>query len=332
MLRTQKGENQPMVYNPNPNQGDSLRIQICKRTLYTRLMHYPRYARLIAPARPSASLWRLAGGVGLLMAAFLALAYVYSWIITAVLPDSAWGMDGNGVDEATTPWGALTNLFVFAPLIAALGLAMAVAHRRPLIQLIGPVDLALAQGRRVFLVVAALYAVMALIPLPDSFEIQSNLAVRTWISFLPLAVLGLLIQVSAEELIFRGYLQSQLAARFPHPFIWMILPSALFGVLHYQPVLLGNGAWLVVAWATLFGLAAADLTARSGTLGPAIALHLINNFGAILFIAPQGSFDGLALYTYPFGLDHLDMLYAWMPIDLMMLLCSWLAARLALRV
>jgi hypothetical protein len=295
-------------------------------------MRYPRHARLVAPARPSASLWRLAGGIGLFMAAFLALSHAYGWIILPLLPESAWGPDGSGVDSATTPWGVVINLFVFAPLIAALALAMSIVHGRALRQLIGPSGPALAQGRRVFLVIAALHAVIALTPMPESLEIQSNLAVRIWLAFLPLGLAGLIIQVSAEELIFRGYLQSQLAARFSHPLIWMVLPSALFGMLHYQPVLLGDAAWLVVVWATLFGLAAADLTARSGTLGPAIALHLINNIAAILIIAPHGDFDGLALSTYPFDPESPKLLYIWMPLDLMMLLCSWLAARVALRV
>ncbi len=84
-------------------------------------------------------------------------------------------------------------------------------------------------------------------------------------------------------------------------------------------------------WATLFGLAAADLTARAGTLGPAIALHLVNNFNAIALAAPEGAFDGLALYTYPFSLASSEALIAWAPIDLMILFCSWLTARLALR-
>ena len=266
------------------------------------------------------------------MALFLALSVLYGWVATALLPASAWGPDGNGIDDATTPWGALVNLFAFALLIMALGLTMAAMHQRRWTQAIGPFGPALAQGRRVLLVLAALYAMIALIPMPESFAIQPNLSVRTWLTFLPLALLGLLIQVSAEELIFRGYLQSQLAARFSHPLIWMVLPSALFGMLHYQPALLGDAAWLVVLWATLFGLAAADLTARSGTLGPAIALHLINNFSAILLIAPQDNFDGLALSTYPFGPDDIEILLAWMPVDMMMLLCGWLAARLALRV
>lgn len=295
-------------------------------------MPYPRHAPLIAPARPSASLWHLAGGICLLVVLTVSLAMLYNWLCTALLPASAWGPDGSGVRDATTPWGALAQLYVFGLIIVALALSMTLAHRRRWAGLIGPPGIALAQFRRVLLILAALYAGVALLPMPDDLALTPHLELSRWLAFLPLALLGLVIQVSAEELVFRGYIQSQLAARFAHPVVWMVAPSALFGLLHHQPELLGDAAWLVVVWAALFGLATADLTARSGTLGPAIALHLVNNISAILLTAPAGSFDGLALSTYPLGPDHTDLLLAWMPVDLMLLLCSWLAARLALRV
>jgi len=80
-----------------------------------------------------------------------------------------------------------------------------------------------------------------------------------------------------------------------------------------------------------FGIVAGDLTARFGTLGPATALHFINNFSAILIAAPDGMFDGLALYSYPFALDDTRAITAMMPVDLLVLFCGWLAIRLSLR-
>jgi DNA-directed RNA polymerase subunit RPC12/RpoP len=41
---------------------------------------------------------------------------------------------------------------------------------------------------------------------------------------------GVLIQTGAEEVLFRGYLQQQLAARFASPIAWMVLPSAIFAL------------------------------------------------------------------------------------------------------
>lgn len=152
-----------------------------------------------------------------------------------------------------------------------------------------------------------------------------------WLLFLAPAMLALLIQVSAEELVFRGYLQSQLAARFGNPVIWMGLPSILFALLHFGNAGTGGHAWLIVIWAAAFGLVTADLTARSGTLGPAIALHFLNNFVAILLFAPAADFNGLALYTFPAAMMENAILARWMPVEMATLLCAWLGARLALR-
>ncbi|WP_113911106.1 CPBP family intramembrane glutamic endopeptidase [Roseovarius dicentrarchi] len=295
-------------------------------------MRYPAHQRLIAPALPSAAPWRLLAGCVLMVVIFLILSGLYGWLFSRFLPASAWGADGDGITAATTPLGALVNLFVFALMIIAVALVLPILHRRELPGVFGPAALAWGQARRTILHIFGVYAVVSLLPMPDAFEIAPNLAGRTWLMFLPMTLLGLIIQVSAEEIVFRGYLQSQLAARFAHPAVWMVLPSVLFGLLHYQPGVMGDAAWVIVIWAILFGLATADLTARSGTLGPAIALHLINNFSAIALVAPQGNFDGLALYTYPFGPEDTAMLMQWLPVDLLVLLCSWLAARLALRV
>jgi membrane protease YdiL (CAAX protease family) len=108
---------------------------------------------------------------------------------------------------------------------------------------------------------------------------------------------GVLLQTGAEEILFRGYIQQQLAARFRSPILWMILPSALFGVLHWQPDVMGDNAIYVVAAATLFGLLAADLTAKTGSLGAAWGFHFANNVVAILIVSLDGPLSGLALYT-----------------------------------
>jgi membrane protease YdiL (CAAX protease family) len=172
---------------------------------------------------------------------------------------------------------------------------------------------------------------VALIPMPESVAPTPNVAVGTWAAFLLPALVALFLQVFAEELIFRGYLQSQLAARFASPVIWLAVPSVAFALLHFDAANYGGNAWIVVLWAAAFGIVAGDLTARFGTLGPATALHFINNFSAILIAAPDGMFDGLALYSYPFALDDTRAITAMMPVDLLVLFCGWLAIRLSLR-
>jgi len=173
---------------------------------------------------------------------------------------------------------------------------------------------------------------MLLLPPYGNFvSLEKGLPASRWIAFLLPALLAVFIQTSAEEVLFRGYLQQQLAAKFQSPLIWMLLPSVLFGIAHFAPDTYGSNTWIVVIWAGIFGIFAADLTARSGTLGPAIALHFATNISALLLIAPQGEMSGLALFQYEFSAADEEAIRAFLPIDFAVMLVSWLAARLALR-
>ena len=159
-----------------------------------------------------------------------------------------------------------------------------------------------------------------------------NMDVGRWLLLLPIALVAVLVQSGAEEVFFRGYIQQQLAARFKSPLVWMLAPSAaLFGIAHYLPDSAGSNAWTIVAWATMFGVLMADLTARSGTLGPAIAVHFVNNLSAMVLTSVPDEMSGLALYVLPFGLSDEAQMAAWLPVDFGFMLVSWLVARLAIR-
>ncbi|KGM88992.1 CAAX protease self-immunity [Roseovarius mucosus DSM 17069] len=294
-------------------------------------MRYDAHEILVGPARATAHPGRLVAGIALGVPVFVALSYGYAALLPLLFGPEAWAQISPGIESASNPQGVLINLFVFGLLIVALGLTLRIVHRRGLSSIIGPHALALRQFTRAMGVMLLLYGALLFLPMPEGLEPVANLPASQWLMLLPLALTGLFLQVFAEELVFRGYLQSQLAARFASPLVWMVLPSVSFAMLHYDPISFGANAWVVVAWAAAFGLAAADLTARSGTLGPATALHFINNFSAIMIAAPRGQFDGLALYAYPFTVDNADALWAMMPLDLLILICGWLAIRLSLR-
>jgi membrane protease YdiL (CAAX protease family) len=153
----------------------------------------------------------------------------------------------------------------------------------------------------------------------------------TWILLLAPSLIFVLIQTSAEEIVFRGYVQQQLAARFSSPLVWMVLPAVLFALGHYLPDTAGDNALMIAAWAGMFGILMADLTARAGTLGPAIAVHFWNNVSAILIVSLPDDLSGLALYLTPFGMNDTEALRAWLPVDFAMMIVLWLAARLAIR-
>lgn len=293
---------------------------------------YPAQRALVRPMRATAQPWRLL--LGMILIAFLTLAIlgVLQTVALSLLPGlialdtSAVGAGGNSAA------GLIFMLCSYAGVSLAVFMTVLLLHRRPALGVLGPVPLALSQFIRVVLALAVLFVVIWILPPWDMDEpLIPHLSMATWLALLPMSLLAVLIQTSAEEILFRGYLQQTLAARFSNPLIWMVLPSALFAFGHYAPAEAGENALLIAAWAGVFGLLMADLTARAGSLGPAIAVHMMNNVVALLLITFADTLGGLSLYHLPYGMENTAELRSWLAADFGFMLVSWLAARLAIR-
>lgn len=237
----------------------------------------------------------------------------------------------------TTRLAGLVTLMTHGVLLAVVLLVVQGAQRRGFRALIGPWRQAVADFGAVLrwsggLALAA--ALLGIATLPDSRDAMQPLG--PWLLTLPVILGAILVQTTAEELYFRGYIQSTLAARFARPVIWMGAPSLFFGLLHWQSGAGPVETAQVVLITGSFGLCAADLTARTGTLGAAVALHFAYN--ALLLVVSNVAgepFSGLALFLLPpeARIDveagpflSLDLI-AWLG----MLAILWLAARNAVR-
>lgn len=293
-------------------------------------MRYAAHDILVDPARPSAQIWRLALGLCLITACFFAMGYTYFNLLAELVTQDEWPRLAREIDSGSTPRGMFVILGIFGLLTLSLMLVMNQLHHRQMRSLLGNPGKAALDFLRVMIALSALGTLLWLLPEPAGMAPAPGLPLLRWVALLPLALPLILVQITAEELVFRGYLQSQLAARFAHPLVWLPLPALGFALLHYDPATAGANAPVYVLAAFVFGLAAADLTARSGTLGPAFALHFAINVSALLITAPQGHNFGLALNLYPFALDDIPARATWLPYDLMVMLCAWLAARLAI--
>ena len=283
----------------------------------------PAFGRYIAPARARPQIWRLVPGLLLIVGFHLAWVYTLAGVLHGTL---AW----SEVLAAETPAAVVALLAGFGGLILGCVVVVRVLHRRGFGSLIGPGPRALRHFALGMGVVGLVYALGALIWLFLLGRPVAGVAPGLWLIWLAPLLLVLLMQTLAEELVFRGYLQQQLAARFSSPLVWMLLPSAAFGLLHYEPALMGQNAWLVVAATGLFGLVAADLTVRSGTLGLAWGLHFANNFVALALVAPAGNLSGAALFQLPFGVGDIAEMRGMLFLDMALLLLVWGLARLAL--
>ena len=289
---------------------------------------YRAHERLVAPARAACQPWRLLAGLVLIAVLSFGLNSLLHDLLGTLAP-GRWR--GSEVLKGNAPGPMLVLLggFGFVTL-ATMGVAR-LLHRRAGAGLIGPPGLALAQFWRVLRLLLVLGALVLVLPPYDmGATLRPNLDPAVWAMLLPLSLVAVLIQVSAEEILFRGYIQQTLAARFSSPLVWMLFPAGLFALGHFVPAEAGANAPVIALWAGLFGVLMADLTARAGTLGPAIAAHLFNNVTALLVVSMPGGLNGLSLYLLPYEMSDTGALRAWLAVDFATMLIAWLAARIAI--
>ena len=277
----------------------------------------PPFESFVAPARAHADIWKLLAGLCLIILIYGVWTFGVFWSARALFPDL----------NLTGKTPASTFLFLGTFIGMALGpvVAARVFHKRGAATLMGRSAWVIHDFCVAVVVVGVIFAVsLALWTL--WYDAVPNLDFIGWMTLLPLALVGLLIQTGAEELVFRGYLQQQLAARFSSPLVWMLIPSVLFGALHYDPITMGANLWFIVAATGLFGLAAADITAKTGSIGAAWGFHFANNVAALLVVSLDGPMTGLALFVTPYGADAAIMRYL-IVIDMATVLVAWAILR-----
>lgn len=293
---------------------------------------YRAQTALLQENRVDPAIWRLA--VGLVVAAIV-MVTLNSSLQAAImrLAPSLWVTHfSEAAGLGQTPFSMLVTLFSFGFLIVGVSVALRLVHKRGLASLLGPRPVFIGQSVRVLAVLLAIGAVLLVLPPYNlGMELVGNLPFSRWLVLLPFGLIAVFIQSASEEILFRGYIQQQLAARFSHPAIWMVLPALLFAFGHYVPADAGDNALLLAIWSGLFGVLMADLTARAGSLGPAIVLHMVNNVSALLFVSLPDNLNGLALYVTPVSMDDTELLRAWLPVDFATTIVFWLGARLAIR-
>ncbi len=288
----------------------------------------PKFSPVYAPLQAYVAglhpqLWRLALGMVIFAAIYLIGTLGFFFALVPVL-----GLDPTALATGAGPLEMVVFLASFAFLTLGVVLASLWPARRPLFGLIGPWAAAQRDFWRVLIAMLPLLALSFAMTwaFDPSFAAQKTLG-----QILPWAALflaALFIQISAEELAFRGFIMGQLAARFSSPVLWMIVPSVLFGAIHYSQEAYGDAAWIVCVTITVWAVMVSDITARTGNLGAALGLHFANNFMAMLLVGQLGQFDGMSLYTSVFDPANLTMLV----LQFAYIGLSWLVARWALKV
>jgi membrane protease YdiL (CAAX protease family) len=288
------------------------------------------YDRFVAPARLRPQLWRLLAGLAVLMIIYFlwmgAMAGVIALLRGGVGLDRALGTIGLG----DSPGSLILLLLTFVGMALGAFAAVRWLHHRSVASLFGPRAVVMRDfgiGLGLFLLVALPGVLWFFL----TMDLTRGVAWSVWFLFLPLAIGGLLIQTGAEEIVFRGYMQQQLAARFAARWVALVLPSVLFGLVHYAPAEMGASTWWIVGVTGFFGFLMADLTMRSGSIGMAWGLHFANNMLAILLFTTGEALDGLALYRLPFSVSDTEVILPMIALDMMGMGLVWVLCRLALR-
>ncbi len=254
------------------------------------------YAR---PAREGAGAWRTLVGVAL-VAAFV---FLFVKVARIGMAQALLGGHGTTLLEAASnvhrPLGVLMTLGAFLAVWPALWLVLPLIHKRRANTLFGPSGK--LNWRHFRYGAAASMAVGAAAWGPVLWDLDGAVDVfprlGEWALLAALALPLVFVQTAAEELLFRGYLLQQLAARSLSILGWSVLPSLLFGLAHPS-----EGAWLGISWYHfIFGLVMAAVTSRTANLGAATGLHFGNNFVNILLVSPAAEVSGLALIEVPEG-------------------------------
>lgn len=267
-----------------------------------------------ALALPRAALWHTLLGVTVLVLTFLVLSVAFALLVMLFDKSGRWEEQLTVNPLSGEPLPALVFLSSFLLVHLSLFVTLRLVHGRGWHTLFGrppwrkwrhfwlglatALVLALTPGL-LGMLIEGLVAFIGAIEPAEGVE-EGLRQIRSFEAWLPWAMIALpfiLVQSSAEELVFRGYLLQQLAARFRSPWVWAVIPSLFFGLLHYNPAILGMLTWLHVAVAFVGGMILALVTARLGSPLAAIGLHFAHNAVGLLFVGIEGFQDAFALFV-----------------------------------
>ncbi len=258
-------------------------------------------------ARPREQVWRTVIGLGLIGVVWMAwtLVLMFGCIgLGLVKPEAFQAMFGMADIPLThsdtvvmllialaTLWGFTLGVWLVARLV----------HKRPFRSVVAwdyrfslpqfGVGCAIAAG---YLVISMGWSIVS-----GNGPHRSELALETWLLVLAPIALVVFVQAASEELVFRGYLPQQLAARFGSPIVWGFIPSVLFGLMHAanSP---GNQTYALyyVAIATIMGMVMLVMVWRTGSLAAAMGFHFVNNIGALTVAGADQGPSSIALFVW----------------------------------
>lgn len=200
--------------------------------------------------------------------------------------DSAITLPSAGGFEGLSPI-VLFIVFMLASwaFLAAIWFAVHVIHERPFLTLITPARR--LNWRRVLQGAGLWFGLVALVALVEALLYPGRYAFTfdagQFFLFLPLALLLIPIQTSAEELFFRAYLLQGFGRRVRNIWVLTFLSGFIFMLPHLLNPEVQVNFWLMAWNYFAIGALLAYVTLRDGTLELALGIHAANNLFAGIF-------------------------------------------------
>lgn len=260
-----------------------------------------RFTAFVRLGRNGANTWpRIAGTVALLIAVFVLATLAVIAAIVIIWPEET-EPPGSVSRLIDTPPGLALTLLSIAVLWPALWAGLRWFHRRSLVTVFGYDGrlrgLDLLDGLVVGLAVPILFGLLTL-PL-GPVPIRSGIGPGAWLLIvLPIAGL-VLLQASAEEAVFRGYLPQVLAARGHGAVVWFLVPTLLFSALHWYPDIPVWKNLSVCATVAVFAAGLMIVVVRTGRIAAACGVHWGNNIVALQIVSLDDGLGAAALYHLP---------------------------------
>jgi membrane protease YdiL (CAAX protease family) len=236
-------------------------------------------------------------GTFLLVGAGVAIQKL-GWL-PALFPPASDGMGNPVLSFMDSRAGTALMVLSLGALWPGVWLALRLIHRRPFASVLG------ADGRLSGIDFVKGLAATALAGIPvmtaallfDPTLLRNDIAFGVWLAALPVLLLFVLVQTSAEEVAFRGYLMQALAGRYRSPLVLAVIPAFLFTLGHFDGRAIPTLNMLNLSLIGLFAAMATYLVWRTGNLAAAIGLHFGNNVIGLLVVSPADFGRPISLFT-----------------------------------
>ena len=187
--------------------------------------------------------------------------------------------------------GFIGNNIPFLFGILGLAIILPLLHKRPMLTLLGadkklqwqPLLESCGLWLAIVAGVTALFYVLA----PSEFDFTF-----TWQSWLPLLLVTLpltFLQVTCEELFFRGYLLQGLGLVIRSKVVLASVAALPFALVHFSNPEMQRGLGWMALYYFIFGVLTGWITLKRDRLEPALGFHLANNYFGILVVSSTDS-------------------------------------------